>query len=106
MAQTPALPEIMVTRDPNGILTQARRAVQSEVAAFRAALIRSLKAAQTQGHLRSTLCAEDGVTLLFGIIQSLVLRLIITRDATHLVQDGTCLFDLQLSLFVGEGSTA
>ncbi|MEY8118819.1 TetR/AcrR family transcriptional regulator [Falsihalocynthiibacter sp. BN13B15] len=105
VTQTPALPEIMVTRDPTGILTQARRAIQSEVVAFRAALIRSFEVAQTQGHLGGTLRAEDGVMLLFGIIQSLVLRLILTRDATHLVQDGARLLDLQLSLFADKGIT-
>ncbi len=103
VAQTPALPEIMVTRDPTGTLTDARRAIQAEMAAFRMSLTRNIEMAQAAGHLRAGLSAEDAATLLFGIIQSLVLRLIVTRNATLLVQDGARLLDLQLTLFMNEG---
>ena len=95
----PALPEIMVTRDPTGNLTEPRRQIQMAMVGFRAALTQSLKQAIKEGHLRKGLHALDAVTLFFGIIQSLVLRLIITRDPSCLIKDGERLFDLQMTLF-------
>lgn len=103
--QCPALPEIMVTRDPSGNLTETRRRIQEAMGAFRRTLERCLKSAQAQGHLRKEMQVEDGATLLVGIIQSLVLRLIVTRNLTPLVPDGERLLDLQLALFMNEGLT-
>lgn len=105
VAETPALPEIMVARDPTGTLIEARRAIQTEMKAFRMAVTRSFEMAQSSGHLHARLRPEDGVMLLFGIIQSLVLLLIITRNTATLLQDGERLLDLQLMLFTGEGRT-
>jgi hypothetical protein len=73
---------------------------------FRAALILELEKARSAGHLRAGLGTEDGVTLLFGIIQSLVLHLIVTRNPASLVQDGERLLELQLSLIEGERDDA
>lgn len=101
--QCPALPEIMVTRDPSGNLSETRRRIQEAMGAYRRALERCLEAARAQGHLREGVQVEDGVTLLVGIVQSLVLRLIVTRDPTPLVTDGERLLDLQLALFQSEG---
>ena len=103
VAHTPALPEIMVTRDPSGTLADARRAIQAEITAFRAALVRTFELAQAAGHFPAGLSTDDAVMLLFGIIQSLVLRLIVTRNTTTLVQDGERLLDLQLTLLADEG---
>lgn len=98
----PALPEIMVTRDPTEGLAEVRRAIQAEITLFRSALAQFFEAAQAEGHLSRMLSAEDGVMLLFGIIQSLVLRLIITRNTTPLLNDGQRLFDLQIKLLSEE----
>lgn len=106
VSEIPALPEIMVTRDPTGNLAQARRAIQAEVTVFRNALAQFFEMAQTAGHISRELDAQDGVMLLFGIIQSLVLRLIITRDTAPLLQDGQRLFDLQIALLSKERDTA
>ncbi|KAG1648303.1 Tetracycline repressor protein class A [Nymphon striatum] len=99
-AATPALPEIMTTRDPTDTLTQARNAIQAEVTRFRAALVHAYEAGQSSGVLRASLSAADGVTLLFGIIQSLVLRLIVSRDPASLLDDGARLLDLQIGLIM------
>ncbi|MCK8463431.1 TetR/AcrR family transcriptional regulator [Aliiroseovarius sp. S1339] len=104
VTEFPALPEIMVTRDPTGRLTDTRRRIQAAMSSLRNALALCLEKLRTAGKLRPDLRTEDGVTLLVGIIQSLVLRLIVTRDPTPLVQEGTRLLDLQLSLFEPEGS--
>ncbi|MBL4767057.1 MAG: TetR/AcrR family transcriptional regulator [Rhodobacteraceae bacterium] len=103
ISDTPALPEIMVTRDPTGALTKARRQIQSAMGDFRAALSDAFEQARLGGQFQDCLGTNDGVTLLFGVIQSLVLRLIVTRDPAVLVQDGERLLDLQLSLFRCKG---
>jgi len=104
VAATPALPEIMTTRDPTDALTRARNDIQSEVANFRTALVRTYEAGQASGELASHLTATDGVTLLFGIIQGLVLRQIVSRDPASLVGEGARLFDLQIALMSGQGA--
>lgn len=106
IAETPALPEIMVARDPTGSLTDARRRIQAAMGEFRSAATRELEQARAAGDLRDGLRTDDGITLVFGVIQSLVLRLIVTRDPAPFVQEGQRLLDLQLSLFVGEGDAA
>ena len=104
VATSPALPEIMTTRDPTDALTHARNAIQAEVTHLRAALVKTYEAGQSSGALTASLSATDGVTLLFGIIQSLVLRLIVSRNPAPLVDDGARLFDLQIALLSDEGT--
>lgn len=101
--ETPALPEIMVNRDPSGNLATTRHGIQGAMNALRTCLQQKLEEAIDAGKFRADLRAEDAVMLLFGIIQSLALRLIVTRDPAHLVQDGERLLDLQLMLFTHEG---
>jgi AcrR family transcriptional regulator len=104
VTDVPTLPEIMVARDATGALSDARDNIQKEIASFRSALTLSLANARTAGQIRADLCTDDGVMLVFGIIQSLMLRLIIGRDPAFLVKDGARLLDLQLSLFFVEGN--
>ena len=99
ITEFPALPEIMVNRDPTGAMTETRRRIQSAMNEFRAALTQSFEKARSSGYIRAGLRTEDGVTLLVGIVQSLVLRLIVTRDHFPLVQVGQRLLDLQLTFF-------
>lgn len=105
IAEFPALPEIMVTRDPTGGLAETRQRFQTEMAGYRAALAGCFNDLRAHGDLRTDLGIEDGVTLLLGIVQSLVLRLIVTRNSAPLVQEGERLLDLQLRLFEREGNT-
>ncbi|WP_435141255.1 TetR/AcrR family transcriptional regulator [Pseudopelagicola sp. nBUS_19] len=102
--ETPALPEIMVNRDPSGNLATTRSSIQGAMGALRACMLRQIKDAINTGDMRTGLRAEDAVMLLIGIIQSLALRLIVTRDPAHLVQDGERLLDLQLTLLASEGN--
>lgn len=99
IAEAPALPEIMVSRDRTGALTKARGHLQFAMTEFRSALDREFELARPVGNFRAELGTQDGVSLLFGIIQSLALRLIVTRDTGFLVKEGERLIDLQLSLF-------
>lgn len=104
VTDVPALPEIMVARDATGSLTDARRHIQAAMTDFRTALTMSFEQARIAGKFRADLHTEDAVMLLFGIIQSLVLRLIVGRDPTLLVQDGERLLALQLTLFSNQGT--
>ncbi len=104
VAEVPALPEIMVARDASGTLTQARRHIQAAMTDFRDALSVALERAQAAGQFRGTLRTDDAAMLVFGIIQSLMLRLIVTRNPAVLVQDGKRLLALQLALFSDEGN--
>lgn len=110
VAEFPALPEVMVARDPSGTLsgtlTDARLRIHAAMARFRAAIASQLEEARRAGQLRGGLDVDDGVALLFGVIQSLVLRLIVTRDPRRLLQDGKRLINLQLRLFAGQGDDA
>ena len=99
----PALPEIMVMRD----LSEAQRGSLSQIRAsmsgFREALVNTIREAQSVDRFRSDISAEDGATLIFGIIQGLVLRLLLSRDPEILLRDGNRLLELQLSLFTEYG---
>lgn len=106
IAEIPALPEIMATRDPAGSLTDARRRIQAAMGIFRRAAAQQLEQARATGELRRGVQTDDGITLVFGVIQSLALRLILTRDPAPLLREGARLLDLQLSLFTGEGDAA
>ncbi len=102
--QIPALPEIMVTRDPGGKLSDTHRRIHAAMSELRGSLERCFERAQLAGQLRAGLPINDGVTLMFGIIQSLVLRLIVTRDPSFLLPVGERLLNLQLTLFQSEGN--
>lgn len=106
IAQIPALPEIMVARDPSGTLSRARCRIQAAMGELRRAMGQTLDRARAAGHLRPDLSSADGVALVIGVVQSLVLRLIVTRDPTTLVQEGARLLDLQLSLIARNGAEA
>jgi AcrR family transcriptional regulator len=100
---TPALPEIMVARDPKGVRKLIRMEIRSVMTGFFDELTRAVKDAQRDGSLRQDLEAQDLATLIFGVIQSLVLRMLITRDTKTLQDDAERLLNLQLSAFSPQG---
>lgn len=97
--QTPALPEIMVMRD--GPLGQgvARSDILVSMAKFQTALNTIIAQAQGLGDLSPTPAAQDLGALVMGLIQSLVLRALVTRNPDILLQDAGRLLDLQLAGF-------
>ncbi len=103
VARTPALPEIMVMRDPKGAYIALRQQLQASMAGFRHALTANVRSAIKSGAIAQGIDAEDAATLIFGIIQSLVLRLLISKDAEAMLRDGKRLMDLQLSVFARTG---
>ncbi|MBV1896914.1 MAG: TetR/AcrR family transcriptional regulator [Rhodobacteraceae bacterium] len=96
---TPALPEFMVARDPKGAQNAVRDEIMPAMTGFFNELADAIKAAQSDGSFRTDIDATDLATLIFGVIQSLVLRMMVTRDPSVLLANGERLLDLQLSAF-------
>ncbi|AVX06028.1 nucleoid occlusion factor SlmA (plasmid) [Maritalea myrionectae] len=97
--ENPALPEIMVMRNLQGAHGHLQSQMRTIMAEFRNALVGHIEAAVSQKIFQSDLDSADASTLVFGIIQSLVLRMLLTRDPNILTQDGARLLDLLLSGF-------
>lgn len=97
--ETPALPEIMVMRDASSNHAMVQSAIQTRMTDFRGTLVAAVIAAIESGEFRDNIAAKDAATLIFGVIQSLVLRLMVTRNTAILLEDGARLLDLQLSSF-------
>ena len=97
--KTPALPEIMVARNPRGLQT----GIQNSMSGFFKALTATIEEAQKNGFFQAGIPANDLAALIFGVIQSLVLRMLVNRDPTILRADGERLLDLQLSAFARQG---
>jgi len=103
--RTPALPEIMLARDPNSADAIVRLAMQARMAEFHNRLKELCRAAQADGALRDDIAARDLAALIMGVLQSLVLRLLLTRDPELLVEDGARLLTLQIAAFARESET-
>ena len=98
-----ALREIMGMRDPDGAQTALRSQVLNSMAGFRQAMAGAIGEACADGTYRTDIEPGDCATLIFGVVQGLVLRLLRFRDTGDLVKDGERLLDLQLSLIAGPG---
>ncbi|MCB1339326.1 MAG: TetR/AcrR family transcriptional regulator [Maritimibacter sp.] len=99
ISRTPALPEIMVTRDPNSADVVVRTAMQKRMGEFQRTLTGLCVAAAKDGALRPGIDPRDLALLVMGVLQSLALRLLFNRDPATLVAEGTRLLSLQLSAF-------
>lgn len=101
----PALPQIMVMRDPTEAQNASLTQIRASMSKFRDNLIDAIRQAQSAGRFRADIGASDGATLIFGIIQGLVLRLLLTHDPEILLSEGERLLDLQLSLLAENGGS-
>ncbi|WP_428544997.1 TetR/AcrR family transcriptional regulator [Profundibacter sp.] len=101
--ENPALPDFMVLRDKTDGHIVVQDSIQDAMGAFRKALVSNVKTAIDAGHFRADLDENDAATLIFGVIQSLVLRMMVTRKPAILMQDGPRLLDLQLAGFAPTG---
>lgn len=100
--RTPALPEIMVTRDPSSADAVVRSAMQARMGDFQRALNQFCKEAEAEGYLVPGVAPTDVALLVMGVLQSLALRLLFTHDPSALLDEGARLLNLQLSAFVRE----
>lgn len=103
LKEYPALPEFMIMREKKDVHMDLQEAIQSAMKAFNAALASNVKAAIARGDFRVDLNAADATTLIFGVIQSLVLRMLVNRNSDILTTDGARLLDLQLAGFMTTG---
>jgi len=101
----PALPQIMTMRDPSEGQRTSLTQISASMSGFRDNLIDTIRQAQSTGGFRADIGAADVATLIFGIIQGLVLRLLLTRDPEVLLRESARLLDLQLSLLAGNGGS-
>lgn len=99
VSRMPALPEIMLARDPNSADAVVRVTMQSHMAGFQKVLLHFCTGAQADGEMRADIDARDLASLLMGVLQSLVLKLLLSRDTDALVVDGARLLDIQLAAF-------
>ena len=103
LKEYPALPEFMIMREKKDVHLDLQEVIQSAMKAFNTALASNVKAAIAQGDFRVDLNAADATTLIFGVIQSLVLRMLVNRNSNILTTDGARLLDLQLAGFMTTG---
>jgi len=101
--KNPALPDFMVVRDKTDGHIVVQDSIQDAMTTFRIALVSNVKTAIDAGSFRQGLDEDDAATLIFGVIQSLVLRMMVTRNPAILMQDGPRLLDLQLAGFSPTG---
>ena len=94
----PALPEIMVMRDPNAETTVLRSRVLTSMGGLREAIRQAMSAAQANDQIRPDLDADDCTNLLIGVVQGLALRLLRFREPENLLSTGERLLDVQLLL--------
>lgn len=99
----PALPQIMVMRNSSEDQSASLSQIRASMSGFRNVLIDTIRQAQSTGRFRADIGAEDIATLVFGIIQGLVLRLLLTRDPNIFLREGERLLDLQMSLLAENG---
>lgn len=97
--RTPALPEIMVARDPGSDDAVVRSAMQAKMGAFQRALTTLCAEARDEGALRQDAAHGDVALLILGVLQSLALRLLFNRDVDAVLADASRLLELQLSAF-------
>lgn len=95
----PALPRIMVMRDPSEAQSRSVSQIKAGVAGLHDAVTTAIRDMIAGGRFRSDLDADDAASLVFGILQGLALRLLLTRDVENILCNGERLLDLQLSLF-------
>lgn len=99
----PGLPEFMVTRNAVDGDLIFRNAILGAVGELRAALMTNVRAAIAAGDFRNDINAEDATTLIVGVIQGLVLRMLVTRDPSVTTENGSRLLELQLAGFSPKG---
>ncbi|TYB80506.1 TetR/AcrR family transcriptional regulator [Maritimibacter fusiformis] len=99
ISRTPALPEIMLAREPDSDEAVVRITMQARMASFQKTLLEFCTQAQAEGDLRADIDPRDMAALIAGVLQSLVLRLLLGRNPDVLVEDGTRLLNLQLAAF-------
>ncbi|MFT4715047.1 MAG: AcrR family transcriptional regulator [Paracoccaceae bacterium] len=101
----PALPDIMIMRQTTGSHKVIRLRLQSEMAQLHEIVVALASRAQNQNQIRDDIAATDVATLVTGVMQGLVLRMIISRNPSQLAVDCDRLLNLQLETLAPRGLT-
>lgn len=99
----PGLPEFMVTRNAIDGELIFRNVILGAVGDLRVALTTNVHAAIAAGDFKKNIDAGDATTLIIGVIQSLALRMLVTRDPSMITDNGSRLLELQLAGFSPKG---
>ncbi len=103
LRKAPALPEIMMLRKKNNEHSTFQKIIQDSMKDFHSALAQEVKRAVKEGEFDCNLCAKDASSLIRGLVQSLILRMLIERNLDILSKNGERLLDLLLSGFTKTG---
>lgn len=101
--ETPALPEIMTRRSTADTESAIKSQMFQGMIVFQQTLTSMIDAGQINGTIRSDIDARDLTALVMGVTQSLILRMLISRNPDILLKDGERLLELQLSTFTRQG---
>lgn len=99
----PALPEIMVMRDPNAGTTELRSRVLASMDGLREGIRQAASEAKANGQFRTDLDVDDCTNLIIGVVQGLALRLLRFREPENLLGIGERLLSVQLLLLAEKG---
>lgn len=103
VAENPALPELMTMRDGKKGHGAFQETIQRAMAALHDALEQTVAEAIRTRMFRTNIDPADAASLILGLIQSLVLRMLVKRDPGVLHNDGERLLDLLLTGFSETG---
>jgi AcrR family transcriptional regulator len=99
----PALPDIMVMRHDSKPSQALRHRLQTEMSHLRTLMVDLIQLSQDRKIMRNDIGPTDIATLIIGVVQSLVLRMIVSRDPSRLAIEGARLFDLQIEILAARG---
>ena len=104
IAEIPALPSILFSRELNIDNPRLREAFHALLMRYQGYLVGVLSAWRAEGRLRADLAPEDAATFLTSLVQGLALRWGLGARSMALVDEGMRLLDHQLAMFeAGEG---
>ncbi len=103
VSQNPALPELMTMRASSLGQTVFKSQIQTAMAKFQRELTKNVQRAIKDKVFHDTLNPQDAALLIIGVIQSSVLRMIVTGNPAKLQKDGPRLLDLLIAGFIRKG---
>lgn len=98
IAQTPALPSILFSRELQVDNPALRDVFRRLLGTFQSHLVSAIGDQQTAGHLHHDVEPEDIAILLTALVQGVAIRWTLGARGFPLVQEGLRLFDVQLAL--------
>lgn len=99
IAQAPALPAILFSRELNIENAPLRQVFQTRLAEFQALLAAELAKACNAGVIRADLAPDDGAVLLTSLVQGLAIKWSLGARGFVLQDEGARLLKVQLALF-------